>query len=88
MKTLAPVLDYLAPAESWHTPGYLARVYNYRIAARITGTTRNVSTVEETYKPPFCLRLRPAYRTPAVQAFRDTVARVARETRKSGNWTP
>jgi len=88
MKTLAPVRHYLAPAEPWHTPAYLAQVFTYRIAARIAGNGRNVSTVEETHKPPFCLRLRPAYRTPAAQAFRDTVAREAWETRKAGRWTP
>lgn len=88
MKTLEPVREYLAPPEPWHTPLYLAQVFTYRIAARITGNGRNVSTMEETHQPPFCLRLRPAYRTPAVQAFRDTVAREARETRRTARWTP
>lgn len=88
MKTLDPVRQYLAPAEPWHTPRYLAHVFTYRIAARITGDRRSVSTVEETHRPPFCLRLRPAYRTPAVQAFRDTVAREARETRRTAHWEP
>jgi len=88
MKTLAPVREYLAPHEPWYTPGHLARVFTYRIAARIAGDGRNVCAVEETHKPPFCLRLRPAYRTPAAQAFRDTVARIARETRNAATWTP
>lgn len=81
MKTLDPIRLSLLPAESWHTPAYLAKVYTFRIAREITGTTWNVSRGEETHRPPFSLRLRRAYRTPETQAFRDTVARIARETR-------
>lgn len=82
MKTLDPIRTSLFPAEPWHTPAYLAQVYTFRIALEITGTKWNVSRENETYCPPFSLRLRRAYRTPETQAFRDTVARIARETRR------
>lgn len=82
MKTLAPVRQALAPAEPWHTPLYLSQCFTFGIARQLTGATHNVTTGEEAHRPPFCLRLRPAYRTPAVQAFRDTVAREARKRRR------
>lgn len=85
-RTLAIVRQSLAPAEPWHTPLYLAQVYTYRIAAKLAGDFRNVTTMEEVYQAPFCLRLRPAYRTPAAQAFRDTVAKEARHTRRGYRW--
>ena len=81
MKTLATVRQSLAPSEPWHTPHYLAQVFTFRIACELTGTRHNVTTGEEAHRPPFCLRLRPAYRSPAVKAFRDTVAREARKRR-------
>ena len=81
MKTLDPIRQSLAPPEPWHTPAYLAQVFTYRLAAGLAGDFRNVSAYEERHNPPFCLRLRPAYRTPAVQAFRDTVARKAWQAR-------
>ena len=80
--TLATVRQSLAPAEPWHTPLYLAQVFTYRLAASMTGDFRNVSTGEDAHRPPFCLRLRSAYRTPAEQEFRDTVARAARQSRR------
>jgi len=82
MKTLEPIRKILAPAEPWHTPLYLAQVFTCRIAARITGDARNVCSMDEIHNAPFCLRLRRAYRTPAVQAFRDTVAGEARKARQ------
>ena len=86
MKTLETVRQSLAPAEPWHTPIYLSQCFTFRIARDITNTRHNVTTGEEAHRPPFCLRLRPAYRTPAVQAFRDTVAHEARRARKGYRW--
>lgn len=71
----------LAPREPWHRPLYLAQAFTFSIAQSMAGDFRDVSTWEERTRPPFCLRLRPAYRTPAAQAFRDAVAKVARRTR-------
>lgn len=82
MKTLAPIRQVLAPAEPWHTPLYLAQVFTFRIAQRITGNDSHVSRDGEHMRPPFCLRLRRAYRTREAQMFRDTVAREARSARK------
>ena len=83
MKTLDPIRQSLAPAEPWHTPLYLAQVFTYHIAKRITGDFREVTQWGEHRRPPHCLRLRRAYRSPAAQAFRDTVAREAREARNA-----
>ena len=82
MKLLAATRQSLAPAEPWHTPLYLAQVFTYRIAKDLTGDFRDVTRWGEHAKPPHCLRLRRAYRTPDVQAFRDTVAREARKRRR------
>ena len=86
MKPLAAVRQSLAPAEPWHTPVYLAQVFTFRIAASLAGDFRNVTEWGEHRKPPFCLRLRPAYRTAAVRAFRNTVARAARQARIRYTW--
>lgn len=80
-QTLAARLAF-PHVEPWHAPLYLAQCFTFRLARAITGTTHNVTTGEEAHAPPFCLRLRPAYRTPAVQAFRDTVAAHARKARR------
>ena len=86
MKTLETVRQSLAPAEPWHTPLYLAQCFTFRIATSLAGDFRDVSTWEERLAPPFCLRLRRAYRGPTAQAFRDTVAREARRARKGYRW--
>ena len=86
MKPLETVRQSLAPAEPWHTPLYIAQVFTWRIAASIAGDSRNVTTIDEIHAPPFYLRLRRAYRTPAAHAFRDAVARAARQARIRYTW--
>jgi hypothetical protein len=70
--------------EPWHSPTYLAGCFTWRVACDLSGDHRNVSRGDEIDRPPFCLRLRPAYRSPATRAFRATVAREARR-RYRGN---
>lgn len=73
-------LSHVLPhREPWHSPAYLAGVFTWRVACEIAGDFRNAIRGEEIARPPHCLRLRPAYRTPEIIAFR---ARVAGEARR------
>lgn len=64
---------------------YRAQCATFQIAREITGDSREVTTVDEALnpRPPFCLHVTPAYRTPETQAFRDLVAKEARRRRSS-----
>jgi hypothetical protein len=48
----------------------------------LTKNHSDVSSIEGAFKPPFCLRVVRAYRTKAIQDFRDKVAAQAKLMRK------
>ena len=54
---------------------YYAQCATYQVAKQLSRISGNVSPIESAYKIPFCLRIVKEYRTPAIQAFRDEVAR-------------
>jgi len=75
----------------WETPVYMAQCATFKIAADLADDHRNATgfdgekgLMDLCMKPPFCLRVVKACRTPAVQAFRDAVAREARLRKNSG----
>jgi hypothetical protein len=69
--------------DPWATTSvYKVQCKSYTVAKELTGDFRNVSGIEEYIKPPFCLRLLPAYRTESVQAFRNAVAAELRLRRR------
>jgi len=54
---------------------YIAHCRTYEIAKKLANDYRSCSRGDETFDPPFCLRLLKHYRTKKVQAFRDEVAK-------------
>ena len=69
--------------DPWATSSvYKVQCKTFTVAKELTGDFRNVSRINECYKPPFCLRLLPAYRTESVQAFRNAVAAELKLRRK------
>jgi len=56
------------------TSTYKAHVKTFDLAKAFTGRG-DVSTVADSMKPPYCLRVVKAYRNAEIQAFRDEVAK-------------
>lgn len=71
--------------EPWRNPVYEAQCLTGKIAQDIAKDHRSVLVSHDilaaSRKPPFCLRIVRAYRTPEIQAFRDSVANEARRRR-------
>ena len=61
---------------------YSAQCITFAIAQNLTGIYSRVTSGNASFSKPYCLRLVPVYRTAAVQAFRDSVARATRLIRK------
>lgn len=61
---------------------YKVQCKTYAIAMELTKNHSDVSSIEGAFKPPFCLRVVRAYRTKAIQDFRDKVAAQAKLMRK------
>lgn len=53
---------------------YKAQVKTFKIARELAGNFSNVSSINDSLKPPYCLRVVKEYRTAAMQQFRDAVA--------------
>ena len=53
---------------------YKAQCKTSKIAQKLAGQFNNVSSINDSLKPPYCLRVVKEYRTIAMQQFRDTVA--------------
>lgn len=58
-----------------------AQCKTFAIAKELAGIYNNVAHINSSLKPPFCLRVVKQYRTPAMQAFRNEVAREMRKER-------
>ena len=56
------------------TATYKAMCVTTRIAREISGVRGDVCTYSALFDSPYCLRIVRAYRTPAVQAYRDRIA--------------
>jgi len=54
---------------------YIAKCKTYKLAKEIANDYRSCSRGDETFNPPFCLRLLKPYRTERIQAFRNRVAK-------------
>jgi hypothetical protein len=57
---------------------YKAQCKTSLIAQQLAGQFNNVSSINSSLKPPFCLRVVKKYRTIEMQQFRDSVAKIAR----------
>jgi len=57
------------------TSVYKAQCKTWIIAQKLAGVTGNVSSINDSLKPPYCLRVVKEYRTAAIQQFRDDVAK-------------
>ena len=69
--------------DPWATSSvYKVQCKSYNVAKELAGDFRNVSGINECFKPPFCLRLLPSYRTESVQSFRNAVAAELKLRRK------
>lgn len=64
---------------------YKAQCKTFLIAKKLTGLLGNVSAIDASFNPPFCLRVVKEYRTTAMQGFRDNVAKIARHERVAAN---
>ena len=53
---------------------YKAQCKTFLIARELAGKFSNVSSINDSLKPPYCLRVIKEYRTAAMQQFRDAVA--------------
>ncbi len=53
---------------------YKTQCKTSKIAQKLTGQFSNVSSINDSLKPPYCLRVLKEYRTIDMQQFRDTVA--------------
>ena len=54
---------------------YKAQVKTFKIAREmLAGKFSNISSINDSLKPPYCLRVVKEYRTAAMQQFRDNVA--------------
>ena len=71
--------------EPWKTPTYNAQCITARIASLIAESNphANVTLITAALKPPYCLRVVPAYRTDEMQIFRNKVARIAKWARNN-----
>ena len=53
---------------------YKAQCKTSKIACELAGNFSNVSSINDSLKPPYCLRVVKEYRTAKMQNFRDNVA--------------
>ena len=53
---------------------YKAQCKTSKIARELAGNFSNVSSINDSLKPPYCLRVVKEYRTVEMQQFRDNVA--------------
>lgn len=53
---------------------YKAQCKTSKIARELAGNFSNVSSINDSLKPPYCLRVVKQYRTAEMQHFRDNVA--------------
>jgi hypothetical protein len=53
---------------------YKAQCKTSKIARELAGNFSNVSSINDSLKPPYCLRVIKEYRTVEMQQFRDSVA--------------
>ena len=58
---------------------YNSQCKTWIIAHNLAGQFSTVSSINDSFKPPYCLRLVKEYRTLNVQNFRDQVARYIKE---------
>ena len=58
---------------------YKAQCKTWLIAQKLAGVTGNVSSINDSLKPPYCLRVVKEHRNIAAQNFRDQVARYIKE---------
>tara|TARA_R110000868_G_scaffold1867_1_gene14842 strand:+ start:688 stop:906 length:219 start_codon:yes stop_codon:yes gene_type:complete len=57
---------------------YKTQCKTFLIAQKLAGQFSNVSSINDSLKPPYCLRVVKEYRTATMQHFRDSVAKIAR----------
>jgi hypothetical protein len=57
---------------------YKAQCKTFNIARELVGNFSNVSSINDSLKPPYCLRVVKEYRTAVMQQFRDDVAQIAK----------
>ena len=60
------------------TSAYKAQCKTFKIAQDLASQFNNVSSINDSLKPPYCLRVVKKYRTAEMQQFRDSVAKIAR----------
>ena len=53
---------------------YKAQCKTSKIAHELAGNFSNISSIKDSLKPPYCLRVVKEYRTIEMQQFRDNVA--------------
>ena len=53
---------------------YKAQCKTSKVARELANKFSNVSSINDSLKPPYCLRVVKKYRTAAIQQFRDNVA--------------
>lgn len=53
---------------------YKAQCKTSKVARELAGNFSNVSSINDSLKPPYCLRVLKEYRTIEMQQFRDNVA--------------
>ena len=75
------------PTHDQHSPVYKAQCRTFTLARQMTGNDATATHGSQAEKPPFCLRIVPAYRTARQQTFRDEVARQMRWERFSKELT-
>jgi hypothetical protein len=56
------------------TSVYKAQSKTFKIAQELADVSSNVSSINDSLKPPYCLRVVKEYRTVEMQQFRDNVA--------------
>ena len=54
---------------------YKTQCKTFKIAQKLAGQFNNISSINDSLKPPYCLRVVKEYRTIEMQQFRDTVAK-------------
>lgn len=64
---------------------YKAQCKTFSVAMRLSANFSQISSIQGAMMPPFCLRIVRQHRTPAMQEFRNQVAKATIEDRKHGN---
>lgn len=64
---------------------YKAQCKTFLIAQKLAGQFNNASSINDSLKPPFCLRVVKQYRTVEMQQFRDYVAQYIKIGKLNGN---